>query len=165
MLVQIRIQGYKAVVQMSREQPGWVERNVDVLVQLLQSGESSPDAEKCTFNPSAVPLLSYPDEPGEVAVVKTALIQHLELDSKVTLGVLCDQLVAPDDPTEEEDRVIRERLRRLVIAFLGEEAREPLLARLRSQGESGREQELALIDTLLKVIGIHRPENSSSVAR
>jgi len=98
-------------------------------------------------------------------VVKTALIQHLELDSKVTLGVLCDQLVAPDDPTEEEDRVIRERLRRLVIAFLGEEAREPLLARLRSQGESGREQELALIDTLLKVIGIHRPENSSSVAR
>ncbi len=36
----IRIQGYKAVVQMSREQPGSVERNVDVLVQLLQSGES-----------------------------------------------------------------------------------------------------------------------------
>jgi hypothetical protein len=35
----IRIQGYKAVVQMSREQPGSVERNVDVLVQLLQSGE------------------------------------------------------------------------------------------------------------------------------
>jgi hypothetical protein len=37
---QIRIQGYNAVVQMSKEQPGWVERNVDVLVQLLQSGES-----------------------------------------------------------------------------------------------------------------------------
>jgi hypothetical protein len=36
----IRIQGYKAVVQMSREQPGSVERNVDVLVQLLQSGRS-----------------------------------------------------------------------------------------------------------------------------
>ena len=37
---QIRIQGYNAVVLMSKEQPGWVERNVDVLVQLLQSGES-----------------------------------------------------------------------------------------------------------------------------
>jgi hypothetical protein len=47
--LQIRIQGYKAVVQMSKEQPGWVERNVDVLVQLLQSGESSSDGENGTF--------------------------------------------------------------------------------------------------------------------
>jgi hypothetical protein len=92
-----------------------------------------------------------PDEPREVAVVKTALIQHLELDSKITLGVLCDQIVPPDDPIEDEDKLIRERLRRLVIAFLAEEAREPLLSRLRSQGDSGVEQEHALIDTLLKV--------------
>jgi hypothetical protein len=84
-------------------------------------------------------------------VVKTALIQHLELDSKVTLGVLCDQIVPPDDPIEDEDKLIRERLRRLVIAFFAEEAREPLLSRLQSQGDSGVEQELALIDTLLKV--------------
>ena len=91
------------------------------------------------------------DEPREVAVVKTALIQHLELDSKVTLGVLCDQIVPPDDPVEDEDKLIRERLRRLVIAFLAEEAREPLLSRLRNQGDSGVEQEHALIDTLLKV--------------
>jgi len=105
--------------------------------------------------PSAAPLrfcLSLlPDEPGEVAVVKAALIQHLELDSKVTLGVLCDQIVPPDDPMEDEDRAIRERLRGLVVAFLAEEAREPLLARLQSQGDSGAEQEQALIDTLLKV--------------
>jgi len=91
------------------------------------------------------------DEPREVAVVKTALIQHLELDSKVTLGVLCDQIVPPDDPIEDEDKLIRERLRRLVIAFLAEDAREPLLARLQSQGDSGVEQEQALIETLLKV--------------
>ncbi len=37
-LLQIRIEGYKAIVQMSEEQPRWLERNVDVLVQLLQSG-------------------------------------------------------------------------------------------------------------------------------
>ena len=36
---QIRIQGYRAIVQVSKEQPASVERNVDVLVQLLQSGE------------------------------------------------------------------------------------------------------------------------------
>ena len=83
--------------------------------------------------------------------MKAALIQHLELDSKVTLGVLCDQIVPPDDPMEDEDRAIRERLRGLVVAFLAEEAREPLLARLQSQGDSGAEQEQALIDTLLKV--------------
>jgi hypothetical protein len=138
---------------MSKEQPAWVERNVDVLVQLLQSGES-PHAVKRTghSDPSAAPLYSSQDEPGEVAVVKTALIRHIELDSKVTLGVLCDQIVPPDDPVEEEDRAIRERLRGLVVAFLAEDARGPLLARLRSQGESGAEQEQALIDTLLKVM-------------
>ena len=84
--------------------------------------------------------------------MKNALIQHLELDSKVTLGVLCDQIVPPDDPMEEEDRAIRERLRGLVVAFLAEDAREPLLARLRNQGDSGAEQEQELIDTLLKVV-------------
>jgi hypothetical protein len=86
--------------------------------------------------------------------VKTALIRHIELDSKVTLRVLCDQIVPPDDPIEDEDRAIRDRLRGLVVAFLAEEAREPLLARLRSQGDSGVEQERALIDTLLKVMRI-----------
>jgi hypothetical protein len=86
-------------------------------------------------------------------VVKAALIQHLELDSKVFLRVLCDQIVPPDDPIEDEDKLIRERLRRLVIVFLAEEAREPLLSRLQSQqGDGGgAEQELALVDTLLKV--------------
>lgn len=32
-------------MQMSKEQPGWVERNVDVLVQLLQSGGSLSDSD------------------------------------------------------------------------------------------------------------------------
>ncbi|KAH8995243.1 apoptosis inhibitory protein 5-domain-containing protein [Lactarius hatsudake] len=125
----IRIEGYKAIVQMSEEQPRWLERNVDVLVQLLQS-----------------------DEPEEVAVVKMALIQHLELDSKVTLGVLCDQIVPPDDPMEDEDKTIRERLRALVVAFLAQDARKPLLAQLQGQGRGAAEQEDALIDTLIKAV-------------
>ncbi|KAH9053212.1 apoptosis inhibitory protein 5-domain-containing protein [Lactarius vividus] len=125
----IRIEGYKAIVRMSEEQPRWLERNVDVLVQLLQS-----------------------DEPEEVAVVKMALIQHLELDSKVTLGVLCDQIVPPDDPMEDEDKTIRERLRALVVAFLAQDARSPLLAQLQGQGRGAAEQEDALIDTLIKAV-------------
>ncbi|KAI0267058.1 apoptosis inhibitory protein 5-domain-containing protein [Gloeopeniophorella convolvens] len=123
----IRIEGYQAVVQMSKEQPKWVKRNVDVLVQLLQS-----------------------DEPEEVAVVKTALIEHLELDSRVTLNVLCDQIVPPDEPMEDEDRVIRDRLRALVVAFLAGEAKKPLLDRLHSQ--DGAKQEHALINVLFKAI-------------
>jgi len=133
---------------MSKQQPRWIERNVDVLVQLLQSGEFLVWFRWRHF---LTCQRSVPDEPGEVVVVKNALIQHLEFDSKVTLGVLCDQIVPPDDPMEEEDRAIRERLRGLVVAFLAEDAREPLLARLRNQGDSGAEQEQALIDTLLKV--------------
>ncbi|KAH9957862.1 hypothetical protein BGW80DRAFT_1379270 [Lactifluus volemus] len=35
----MRIEGYSAIVRMSEEQLRWVERNVDVLVWLLQSGE------------------------------------------------------------------------------------------------------------------------------
>ena len=58
--------------------------------------------------------------------MKNALIRHLELDSKVVLGVLCDQIVPPDEPMEVEDRAIRERLRGLVVAFLAEDTREPL---------------------------------------
>jgi hypothetical protein len=91
------------------------------------------------------------DEPEEVSVVKTALIQHLEFDSKVTLGVLCDQIVPPDDPMEDEDKTIRERLRALVVTFLAEDARQPLLAQLQRQGRNAAEQEDALIDTLIKV--------------
>lgn len=38
--MQVRIKGYAAIVDVSREQQKWVKRNADVLVQLLQSGES-----------------------------------------------------------------------------------------------------------------------------
>ncbi|KAH9024847.1 hypothetical protein EDB84DRAFT_1615141 [Lactarius hengduanensis] len=77
-----------------------------VLVQLLQS-----------------------DEPEEVAVIKMVLIQHLELDSKVTLGILCDQI----------------RPEALVVAFLAQDPRKPLLAQLQGQRRGAAEQEDALI--------------------
>ncbi|KAH8993434.1 hypothetical protein EDB92DRAFT_2086336, partial [Lactarius akahatsu] len=121
--IRIGKQGYRADV---RGAAWMVGRKVGVLVQLPQS-----------------------DEPEEVAVVRMALIQHLELDSKVTLGILCDQLVPPDDPMEDEDKTIRERLRALVVVFLAQDAREPLLAQLQGQGRGAAGQADALIDTLL----------------
>jgi hypothetical protein len=97
---------------------------MDVLVQLLQSGGCHilllfflpSDGKELHLNSSKIPssLLfslsfcyfpSSSDEPAEVAVVKTAPIQHLELDSKITPSVLCDRIVPPDEPMEGEDKV------------------------------------------------------------
>ncbi|KAF9241809.1 hypothetical protein BU15DRAFT_44574, partial [Melanogaster broomeanus] len=95
----VRMDGYQAVTQVSSVQRKWIKRNADVLVQLLQS-----------------------DEPEEVAVVKAALLKHLDMDPSVTLGVLCDQIVPPEDDLDELERQTRERLRSLVLSFLATDA-------------------------------------------
>ncbi|KAH8997053.1 hypothetical protein EDB83DRAFT_2534313 [Lactarius deliciosus] len=127
----IGIKGHKAVVRMSEEQPRWLERNVGVLVQLLQSGAFPPGL----FVPA--------------------------LNSKVTLDVLCDQIVPPDDPMEDEDKTIHERPEALVVAFLAQvpwtSPRKPLRAQLQGQRRSATKQEDALIDTLIKVLGAISP--------
>jgi hypothetical protein len=74
--------------------------------------------------------------------VKNVLIQHLELDSEVVLRVLCDQVVSPDEPMKEEDMAIRERLQGLVVVFLAEDTREPLLARLRNKVIAARSKNM-----------------------
>ncbi|KAH9026559.1 hypothetical protein EDB84DRAFT_337845 [Lactarius hengduanensis] len=123
--------GYKAIVRMSEERPRWLERDVDVLVQLLQSALQTNRRRSRWSRWRS---------------------QHLELDSKVTLGILCDQIVPPDDPMDNEDKTIRERLRALVVAFLAQDARKPLLAQLQGQGRGAAEQGDALIDNLIKAI-------------
>ncbi|KAH9024852.1 hypothetical protein EDB84DRAFT_1506215, partial [Lactarius hengduanensis] len=81
----------------------------------------------------------------EVAVIKM-------LDSKVTLGVLCDQIVPPDDLTEDEDKTIRERPEALVVAFLAQDPRKPLLTQPQGQRRGAADQEDAPIDTLIKAV-------------
>ncbi|KIJ68040.1 hypothetical protein HYDPIDRAFT_107637 [Hydnomerulius pinastri MD-312] len=95
----VRLDGYNAVTQVSDVQRRLVKRNADVLVQLLQS-----------------------DEPEEVAVVKTALLKHLDMDPPITLGVLCDQIVPPEEDVDDYERQTRERLRSLVVSFLATDA-------------------------------------------
>jgi hypothetical protein len=72
-------------------------------------------------------------------VVKTALIQHLELYSKITQSILCDQIVPPDDPMEDEDKVSWE--------WLGTRSSRKTL-KLLGTGDSCAEQEQAQINTL-----------------
>ena len=67
----------------------------------------------------------------------------------MTLGVICDQIVPPDEPLDEEEVAIRERLRSLVLAFLAGEAKRPLMERHASVAGSPGEQ--VLVSGLFKV--------------
>ncbi|TFK44662.1 apoptosis inhibitory protein 5-domain-containing protein [Crucibulum laeve] len=102
----VRIAGYNAILAISKSENKWIRRNADVLVQLLQS-----------------------DEPREVVVVKKALVAHLDMDPKITLSVLCDQIIPPDDIIDEEEKAIRDYLRSLVISFLTTEAKRAIVER------------------------------------
>ncbi|KAI0032893.1 apoptosis inhibitory protein 5-domain-containing protein [Vararia minispora EC-137] len=123
----VRMNGYRAIVQMSKEQSKWIKRNADVLVQLLQS-----------------------EEADEVVFVKKALASHLDMDSKVTLGVLCDQIAPAGEPADEDERITRERLRSLVLNFMCVEHRRAIVERHASR--AGSEQEKVLIDGLFRAI-------------
>lgn len=59
-------------------------------------------------------------------MVKKALVEHLKIDPKATIGVLCDQLAAQDDTHDDEEIFIRTRLRSLVLAFMTGEAKQSI---------------------------------------
>lgn len=91
------------------------------------------------------------DEPDEVVFVKKALSEHLDMDPPVTLGVLCDQIVPPNEPMDDEEQQIRDRLRSLVICFLTGEAKRAIL---RHVNQPGSEAEAVLVGQLLVVRSI-----------
>ncbi|KAJ3733387.1 hypothetical protein DFJ43DRAFT_1068889 [Lentinula guzmanii] len=123
---QVRMAGYNALVQMSRLEKKWVKRNADVLVQLLQS-----------------------DDPNEVTMVRKALVDHLQLDARVTLGVLCDQVIPPDDLADLEELSMRDSLRKLVLSFITSELKKGQLVRYMPPGS---EAEATLLDGLISAI-------------
>jgi len=59
-------------------------------------------------------------------MVKKALVEHLNMDPKATIGVLCDQLASQDDTHDDEEMFIRTRLRSLVLAFMTREAKQSI---------------------------------------
>ncbi|KAJ7762512.1 hypothetical protein B0H16DRAFT_1529053 [Mycena metata] len=135
----VRMEGYVAITAISKAANKWVKRNTDVLLQLLQS-----------------------DEPDEVVVVKTALIAHLDLDARVTLGVLCDQIM-PAEPTADPDELyMRDRLRTLVLAFLTGEAKDAIVKR-HALPDSGAED--VLVEGLLAAIPILAPADTDIIVK
>ncbi len=99
-------------------------------------------------------LTLYPDEPEEVEVVEQQLTEHLDLDPVATLGVLCDQIAPPEEPMDEEDQAIRDRLRSLVLGFMKGRAKRGIVERHASQ--HGSQAEVVLVNGLLKVRPIIR---------
>lgn len=87
------------------------------------------------------------DEPEEVEVVEQQLTEHLDMDPNVTLGVLCDQIVPPEEPMDEEDQAIRDRLRSLVLGFMVGRAKRAIVERHAQPAEA------VLVDGLVKVRG------------
>lgn len=81
--------------------------------------------------------------------VKRALTKHLDMDPAVTLGVLCDQIVPLDEPMDDEERAIRDRLRSLVLTFITGEAKRAIIERHTSSDGSAAEE--VLVSGLLKV--------------
>lgn len=134
--------GYAAIVQVSKEQKKWVKRNADVLVQLLQSGMWHPSLVRTTSH------LGVQDEPHELARIKRALQEHLDMDAPVTLSVLCDQVLQPDESMDEEEQQMRDRSRSLVIAFLTGDIKSHIVER---HAKPGTNAEQVLVSQLLLV--------------
>lgn len=70
-------------------------------------------------------------------MVKKALVEHLKMDPKATIGVLCDQLASQDDTIDDEELSIRTRLRSLVLAFMTGEAKRSICGHHTSPGGTG----------------------------
>lgn len=81
-------------------------------------------------------------------MVKKALTEHLDMDPRVTLGVLCDQIIPPEEPMDEEEQAIRDRLRSLVLSFLTGEAKRAIVERHAVPGSTAED---VLVSCLLEV--------------
>ncbi|KAF5374584.1 hypothetical protein D9757_010156 [Collybiopsis confluens] len=122
--IKVRLEGYRALGSVSKlGDKKWIKRNADVLVQLLQS-----------------------EEMNEVAMVKKMLVEHLQLDAQVTLGVLCDQVVQTQ--TLEQGLDGDGSLRGLVLGFIKSQVGKEY----RSKYITAAEAEPVLVDGLLNAI-------------
>jgi hypothetical protein len=138
------MQGYKAIDDVSSAEPKWVKRNVDVLIQLLQTGEL----------PSAIGLPwhaeSRTDDSSEVNKVKQILSSHMDIDVDATWGVFLDQMCPQNEPMDVDDKENQERTRALLLSYLVWEARHNLPGHMAKP-----DQEVVITQSLLTVRYMH----------
>lgn len=75
------------------------------------------------------------------------MVEHINLDAAVTLGVFCDQIIPSDEATDEEEQALRVRLRELVLEFLKEKAHPILEQHVLPESDA----EGVLLDRITKV--------------
>lgn len=95
---------------------GWYEMRMSWFSCYKAVRLSSPLSRISNFN-------HYADDQEEVAVVKRAILDHINMDPDRSLQVLCDQCVFELDGLDEEEKGLRSRLRTLVIVFLANDAK------------------------------------------
>ncbi|KIY46780.1 hypothetical protein FISHEDRAFT_75306 [Fistulina hepatica ATCC 64428] len=127
--IDVRLHGYMAITQVSKADRALLERNVDVLIQLLQAERGLLDTD------------------DELQAVKQALLHHLQMDSGTTLSILCHQLTSSEELGI--DQYTRDRIRPSVISFLATEAKATLLAEL---ARPGGIEERVLVDNIISAL-------------
>lgn len=70
------------------------------------------------------------------------------MDPTVTVNVLCDQVVPTEEPADEEDQAVRDRLRALVLDFMKGPAKRGIVRNATAQRS---EPQHALIGRVLNV--------------
>ncbi|KZS98627.1 hypothetical protein SISNIDRAFT_481344 [Sistotremastrum niveocremeum HHB9708] len=141
-LLKVRIDGYKTIVEFSRVERWLLRRNTDVLVQLLQC-----------------------DDLKELKVIKHALREHLNIDASATFQVISESCTTnPDIPIE--DQADRRQLQAVVLSFLveciKEKTREDLTrnlqeALLKMLPEANVEQTSLIIQTVMQPLSLSKP--------
>ena len=81
--------------------------------------------------------------------IQDSLIAHVKLDPPAAIGVLCDHCSLEPDLTAEE-KEDREKLRKLVLRFLSNGAKDAVFAHFRGPGS---EAEDVFRNGLMKVSG------------
>ena len=111
----------------------------------------SPALARSIFKKLTPPRPPRTDEPEEVGVVEKQLLEHLDMDPTVTVNVLCDQVVPTEEPVDDEDRAVRDRLRALVLDFMKGPAKRGIVRNATAQRF---EPENALVG---RVLGVRCP--------
>jgi hypothetical protein len=71
----------------------------------------------------------------------------MDFDAVATWGVFCDQICPQDEPMDDDDKEVREHIRRLLLSYLTSDARSHI-QRLVKQDNRNEE---ALVNGLFKV--------------
>ena len=88
-------------------------------------------------------------------------MKHLDKNLAVTLNVLCDQIIPPEEDIDEEEQAIRDRLRSLVIEFMTGRAKQNIVRHAEDKEESPDRE---FVDRVMRVSRMNKTYSQYSMA-